>query len=270
MTTSRPFSFNGYEDLIRKPLELSDPRSFEIIKKLLETAPTSAGTGPFSFLIQALSSVVISPREGLHHWKKIIEHKHRLELQLRRTLNIKTACIDYYDQLGVDPSATAEPVPAAASTQGTRPAPQPLPALNGLYLNRLKEEMMRGRRYKHALSLILLAADLRKTSPETADATLAMVVKLINKAVRTVDILARPSDDHFLLMLPNTNKREALELAERLNNSIRQRLSGEGIPLTIAVGQCSKEDTAADIVKRLERLADAGKQKNPAAIYTIE
>jgi len=135
---------------------------------------------------------------------------------------------------------------------------------------------MRARRYKHALSVIMFDVDLRTAAPEIAVKTITVILKLINKTVRIVDILARHSDDLFLLMLPNTNKREALELAERLKNNICQRinripeLSTEGIPVAIALGQCSKDDTAADFIKRLELLVKTGKRATPAAICMLE
>jgi diguanylate cyclase (GGDEF)-like protein len=296
MTMTTPFVFEGYEELIRKPLERADPRSFGLIRKLLEGAPDSPGVCPFSFLIESLSAVSISQREARHHWKKITEHKRRLEVKLCRTVHIRTASIDYFDQLGVDlpcvsaqgpahdrkapeasaPRASGTIHPSSGILKKTISADDLLPERTGFYQERLKEEMMRARRYKHALSVILFDVELRAAVPETAEKTLSIIMKLINKAVRTVDILARHSDDLFLLMLPNTNKREALELAERLRNNICQRinripeLSAGGIPITIALGQCSKDDTAADFIKRLERLAETGKRTTPAAICMLE
>ena len=77
-------------------------------------------------------------------------------------------------------------------------------------------------------------------------------------------------------MLPNTNRREALELAERLKDSISLRiaripgLSADGTSLALALGQCSKEDSAVDFIKRLERCAETGKKTAPDAISVLE
>ena len=141
--------------------------------------------------------------------------------------------------------------------------------------------MLRARRYKHALSAMLLDVDLSviKDSPtavQTKDKVLGIIIKIINKAVRTVDILARHSDNLFLLILPNTNKREALELAERLRENIGQRILKipdfpGAIPLTIAVGQCcSKSESSAEFIQRLENLVASGRQKNPDMVYSLE
>jgi diguanylate cyclase (GGDEF)-like protein len=292
MTTTTPIVFDGYEELIRKPLENADRRSFGLIKTLLESAPNLPQAEPFGFLIKTLSGISISQREARNHWKKIVEHKRRLELKLYRTVSIKTACIDYYDQMGIDAPAMQgaavlerislqdRKAPAVAGGFGKKTgAPEDqLPeriTTPGFYQERLKEEMMRARRYKHALSLIMFNVDLGTAAPETADKLLSLIVKLVNKAVRTVDILARHSDALFLLIVPNTNKREAMELAERLQSNISQRthripgLSAGDISITIAVGQCSKDDTASDFINRLEHLVEAGKNKTPAVIYTL-
>jgi diguanylate cyclase (GGDEF)-like protein len=271
MTPITASGFDGYEELIRRPLEQSDPRSFALVRKLLDNA-ADAPAFPFSFLIRALSSAVISPGEAGVHWKKILEHKRRLELTLRRVVNIRTACIDYYDLLGIDTSPAAAQV-AERKAAGTA---QKTPERTSLYQERLREEMMRARRYKHALSVMLFDVDLGDAAPEIADKALTVIMKLINKAVRTVDIPARHTDGCFLLMLPNTNKREALELAERLKNNICLRinripeLSIHSVRVIIALGQCSKEDTAADFIKRLERLAETEESTAPAAIRVLE
>jgi diguanylate cyclase (GGDEF)-like protein len=273
--------FIGYEELIRKPLEQADPRSFTLVRSLLEKAPGSPGTSPFSYLIKAISSVVISPQEAQNHWKKIMGHKRQLELKLCRTVAITTAVIDYFNQLGID-----SPLVSAAerTVNGAGPSPShPEPGADGSHAGgtsshqeRLREEMLRAKRYKHALSVVLFNIDPGPTEPGVAEKALAVTMKLINKTVRTVDFLSRHTHGCFLLILPNTNKREALELAERLENNICQRvkripeLSSENVRITIALGQCTKEDTAAGFIKRLEHLAETAESPVPAAIRILE
>ena len=334
MLVNKTFAFDGYDELIRKPLVPGDPQSFTLIQRLLNNAKNHPANA-FSVLIEALTGITISQREGRHHWKKIVEHKRRLELKLCRTVNIKTAAIDYYDQLGITMESRYDSfVVENSETSGQLPSPKAAPILThrnqpavttpmegrlygapketalrraekihpakgagkavheldsllerfttpGYHHERLKEEMQRARRYKHALSVIMFNVDLSASpdhatlSDQTKDKVLSIIVKMINKAVRTVDILTRHSDNLFLLILPNTNKREALELAERLKTNICQRTNripelSDGIPITIAVGQCSKDDTTNDFIMRIVNLVDSGKRKAPNAVYTLE
>lgn len=310
MTASTHPHFEDCNELILKPLAHHDERSFQLVQKLLRTGP-NAGHCRFSFLIEALSGIAIAEREAVHHWKKILEHKRRLELKVCRLVSIKTAMIDYYDQLGIAPDMVgAVKTPPSPPYKDVGPdtittedrllyqfmksheckSPgKPGETADtlfkrlltpGYHHERFKEEMMRARRYKHALSAIMFDLDLQaisksSISPGTRDKALDIVVKIINKTVRTVDILTRYSENHFLLILPNTNKREASELAERLKNHICERtakipgLSG-GIPITLAVSQCLKEDTSADFNKRLENLVESGKKKGANTVYVLE
>jgi diguanylate cyclase (GGDEF)-like protein len=283
MTTPTPMTFDGFDELLRRPLEGADPRSFSLVRKILADA-APAPPFPFSYLIGCLSGVTVAPREARNHWKKILDHKKRLEQQLARIVSIRAAAVDYYDQLGVDAAFAPSGEQAAPSPARVAPVKQPPKpeerfsgpvATPGFYLERLKEEMHRARRYRHALSVILFNVDMRAVDDALGDKVLPLIVKIINKAVRTVDILGRHSDFSFLLMLPNTNKREALELAERLKKNIAERtgrIEGltAGVSLSIAIGQCAKDDAAGDFTKRLEHLAAAKKASTPAAISVLD
>lgn len=280
MPVSHEPSAEGFREFICTPFERSDAKSLALLEKLASRSPDTPA-GPFGFFIEALVNVKISPREALHHWKKILNHKLRLERKLCRTVNIRTAAVDYCDQLGIanDPVQTPDAAPTVPQREEKGSASVRTPA-PGWHLERLKEEMLRARRYKHALSAIILDADLSAIRESTAidqtkDPLHGLVINIITREVRSVDILARHSDTLFLLILPNTNKREAIELACRLKKNIAvriQRIPGisSAIPLTIAAGQCSKDDTAAGFIQRLENLAAAGKKKNCDMVFSLE
>ena len=146
-----------------------------------------------------------------------------------------------------------------------------------LHIEKLKEEMQRSRRYKHALAAILLDVDefqkINEThSSQTADRILAVIVKIIKKTIRNVDILARCGSDRFLLILPNTNRREALELAERLRVNVSTRTARiEGVPagvtITLSAGQSSQEISSSDFMRRLENALIEGKKKQTNKIW---
>jgi diguanylate cyclase (GGDEF)-like protein len=289
MTTIERPLFVGFNELLRKPLERTDTKSYALIRQLLLNTPANAAD-PFCSLIEMLSGITIAPSEAVNHWKKILEHKRRLELKLSRTVNIKTASIDYYDQLGVAAPEAPRTVPATqVLKQGNTRMPDAGPTrktgLDGrhsehgtasvFYQERLKEEMLRARRYKHALSVVLVYVDLRTFDDTVSEKVLPVIVKMINKAVRIVDIRGRYATETFLLILPNTNKREALELAERLKKNIIERtgrISGLAaeFPIAFALGQCSRDDTAADFIIRLKNLAEAKKTTIATAIAVLE
>ena len=149
----------------------------------------------------------------------------------------------------------------------------------GYHLEKLKEEMLRAKRYKHALTTIMLDIDNFRKINDTltfkgGDQVLVLIVKIIKKTIRTVDILTRYSGDRFMLILPNTNKREAMELADRLRQNVNERtkrIEGlqNGVTVTISVGQCSNEDTSTEFLKHLEIALEDGKKRSRNVVYEV-
>jgi len=148
------------------------------------------------------------------------------------------------------------------------------------YIEKLKEEMLRSRRYKHALSAVLLDVDeFHKVneafSYQTGDRILSVIVKIIKKTIRNVDILTRYYGDRFLIILPNTNRREAFELAERLRENVEKRTAlikelPASITITLSAGQSDAEISSSDFMRRLENTLVEGKKRQKNKIYIAE
>jgi diguanylate cyclase (GGDEF)-like protein len=85
----------------------------------------------------------------------------------------------------------------------------------------LHTELMRANRYGHPLSLILLDLDSFKDFNDkyghpAGDVRLKEIGEMLRQNVREPDIAARCGGEEFGVILPNTNKRGAIQLAERL------------------------------------------------------
>ncbi|MCL2689582.1 MAG: GGDEF domain-containing protein [Chitinispirillia bacterium] len=145
---------------------------------------------------------------------------------------------------------------------------------------KLKEEILRSRRYKHALSAILLDVDEfhkinEAYSYQTGDRVIAAVLKIIQKTIRGVDILTRRSIDRFLIILPNTNRREAVELAERLRENVQKRTElmkdlPAGVTVTLSAGQSYTDVNSLDFMRRLESALAEGKKRQRNKTYIAE
>lgn len=270
--------FEGFKELIQNPLEQSDPRSYDLIRKIL--TDKASISQPFCFIIEKLTGKNFSNREATAHWRHILENKKALEKSLKRVVGIQTAAVDFFEQQIPVPSVMtiSEPV---ESTAQTKPGEEWIERVYtpGYHLEKLKEEMLRAKRYQHALSAILLDVDeFRKINDaltyKGGDKILTIIVKIIKKTIRTVDIVTRYSGDRFMLILPNTNKREAMELAERLRLNVSDRTKRvEGLPngatITLSVGQCSKEDSSSEFQKRLLGTLEEGKRQSRNAVYSM-
>jgi diguanylate cyclase (GGDEF)-like protein len=84
-----------------------------------------------------------------------------------------------------------------------------------------EEELSRARLNRQAVALIALDIDgLKKINDEyghaVGDIMIASLAKVIQKHVRTSDVPARLGGDEFAILMPDTDKRGAFSLAQRL------------------------------------------------------
>jgi two-component system cell cycle response regulator len=92
--------------------------------------------------------------------------------------------------------------------------------------NELKKELLRATRYDHPLSILMLSIDKFKKIDDglghhAADRILNELAQLLKQSVRGVDVLARYSDDEFVMLFPETRKSEAEKIAMRILKNIK-------------------------------------------------
>jgi diguanylate cyclase (GGDEF)-like protein len=276
---SSELPFDGFHEYIQKPLETSDPKSLNSIKKIFIEC-RHPPSNPFGILIQKLTGRAQQNKEALTSWRHILENKQALEQRLGRAVNIQTAAIDYFDQRSdIKSVSRGEQLPDKMKPEMVGEEWLERIYAPGYHLEKLKEEMLRAKRYKHALTALMLDIDNFKKVNDAltykgGDKILVLIIKILKKTIRTVDILTRYSGDRFLLILPNTNKREALELAERLRVNIQERTKrieglNEGITVTLSIGQCANEETSTTFLKHLETTLENGKKQARNAVYAV-
>lgn len=108
----------------------------------------------------------------------------------------------------------------------------------------LSKEFERARRYTRPLSFIMIDIDHFKSINDTygheiGDLVLKEIAKLLVLSVRETDLVARYGGEEFVIVLPETSKERAFNLAERLR--IRVEKTGIHTPkgdicLTISMG----------------------------------
>lgn len=105
-------------------------------------------------------------------------------------------------------------------------------------------EVARLRRYAAAVSLLMIDIDHFKDYNDTqghvaGDELLRDIAQSMVKSIRSLDIVCRYGGEEFAVILPQTNKEQALQVCRRLMRLIRSKL-----PVTISVGLASApEDT---------------------------
>ena len=111
-------------------------------------------------------------------------------------------------------------------------------------MERLAQEASRERRHQHEFSILLLDLDHFKKYNDTfghlaGDRLLAKVAALFKECVRAIDYVARYGGEEFLILLPETNLKDAVQAAERIRTSVAAgTLADPEIPqsVTISIG----------------------------------
>jgi diguanylate cyclase (GGDEF)-like protein len=134
--------------------------------------------------------------------------------------------------------------------------------INRYFRQKLHDEILRCKRYKHPVSLILTDIDHFKKFNDTyghqqGDAVLATTAKIYKKTVRDTDIPCRYGGEEFAVILPETDAQGAALAAERLRKDVEAfeypGLKGEKLRVTISLGVASFPDHAEDIEGLIEK-----------------
>jgi diguanylate cyclase (GGDEF)-like protein len=112
-------------------------------------------------------------------------------------------------------------------------------------LARADLEIKKALRSKNPVSFLMLDIDHFKRVNDTyghptGDQVLIFLVKKCMEELREIDIFGRVGGEEFFVVLPETDKEEALEIAERLRGAIERSscrtANGNEISITISVG----------------------------------
>ncbi len=129
---------------------------------------------------------------------------------------------------------------------------------------RLKLEMESFARYGQPFSLLMLDIDFFKKINDTfghhaGDMALRGVADIMAKTIRGTDYCARYGGEEFVVILPHTDKDQALALAERLRLRIERhpfKVEGRQLRLTASIGLAEMPPSARKDSHTLMREAD--------------
>ena len=119
---------------------------------------------------------------------------------------------------------------------------------------RLADERHRFHRYRRPVSLLVLDLDHFKRVNDTwghpaGDAVLQRVAEILRAAIRDEDVAVRFGGEEMVVILPETMRREAGEVAERIRKAVAGAAIEWGarpIPVTASIGVSSCPETVED------------------------
>lgn len=157
--------------------------------------------------------------------------------------------------------------------------------LTGLYnhrafLERLEQEFHRAQRYGSELSVLMIDLDGFKAVNDTyghiaGDEVLKRAAQLLKENVRAADFVARYGGDEFSIILPETSKREAYAVAEKLRRAFEAeqfQVGGETVRLSISVGIAglyTRHRSYYDLIEEADRAMYESKQSGKNRITTF-
>ncbi len=113
------------------------------------------------------------------------------------------------------------------------------------FQDRLKEEVDRASRYGRLCSLLMVDVDNFKTindtfGHQTGDVALSAIAEVVRMSVRLSDYCTRYGGEEFAVLLPETDRKGALLVAERLRSGVEKlpfhTPGGHELSLTVSIG----------------------------------
>ena len=112
---------------------------------------------------------------------------------------------------------------------------------------------------------------------DCGDFLLKSITEDIRKSVRIYDTVARWGGEEFLLLLPATNREQAVALAERIRKTVEEgRYEFDGgnksaaVTLTIGVSVVSSGDTIEGVIKKADIALYYGKRKSRNCVTSFD
>jgi diguanylate cyclase (GGDEF)-like protein len=220
-----------------RSLALGGKRSVEI-QLLLDSQV--GGRADYQALSLLLADLSVPQERARITFEKLREHQQRLKESLGRAVGIKTAAMDYLENLERALNLKDDEQALTYSQLAQIAFQDHLTGLSNYryFMRRFQEEIKRADRYRHLLSVLMLDLDHFKRFNDTfghpaGNKALETVASILRSQVRETDLVGRYGGEEFAIILPETTKYEAAELCNR----IRMRVEGTTIDLPDASPQ---------------------------------
>ena len=238
-----------------------DSGLLETIQGLVE----KEGEEVYPTLLNVLTHLEFDAHDAKVNWDRVLAHRNLLETKLDRHVKLITAVCDYFCEIS---QTLRTPTMIELKVLEETKKHSRSDGLTGLFNRRffdeaLEGEMNRAQRYNGSYSLIFFDLDNFKSFNDTyghqaGDLTLQEVAKILILEKRTEDLACRYGGEELVLILPETQKINALVIAERIRQTVEKmklEFDGQSFSVTLSGGVASYPVDAKD-VKSLIHAAD--------------
>ena len=136
-------------------------------------------------------------------------------------------------------------------------------------------------RYSRAVSVLMIDSDNLKAvndahGHEAGNRLLRQLTRLVHAELRFTDVMARYGGDEFIVLLPETPPKGALEVADRIRDAVASaplELDGKRVSCTVSIGIAGHPadgNTLDAVVARADRAMYQAKQQGRNRVVTFE
>lgn len=254
------FKSEGHEVEVKllRALAMGGKRSVEIQLLLDSQAGAKAD---FQQLALVLADLSVPETLAKATFERLSAHQSRLRTTLGRPVGIKTAVMDYLENIERFYNLKEEEYVLSYAQLAEMAFQDQLTGMaNFRYFQmRFSQEIKRADRYGHLLSLAMVDIDYFKRFNDehghlAGNKALEHVAAILRTEIRDTDIAARYGGEEFALLFPETTKNEALVLTERIRAQVAKSAvllpdaSPEIVTISLGLATYPRDAHSADAV----------------------
>ncbi len=232
-----------FHEKIKQVLNEDETNELRILSKL-EALREISGESFYVDLFRVLVHHQFAAEEAQKFWQDIMEHTRMLEQKLGRGVGFRVAMLDFFINQN---RILRSPMIVEISLFDEMVKNALMDDLTGIYNRRffdqfLDQEINRAARHKSSVGLFFFDLDNFKQYNDrnghlAGDEALRMVGTLLRLAFRREDMPCRFGGEEFAVILPQTDSQEALGVATRFQNRLKES-NFPGGNLTLSGGIC--------------------------------
>jgi diguanylate cyclase (GGDEF)-like protein len=222
-----------------------DAHNAQRLMARLDSISLESGIGAHAALLLILTRLAFDEEEARRHWQAILTHRERVSMALQRDAGVRVAMLDYFMNINrqlVQPTLIDLEMLESSEREATQ---DKLTGLSSerIFRTALQHELRRARRYALQAAVVLLDIDDFSRKNEefgelVCDRLLRESAILLSNKSRDIDVAARPGEDEFALLLPETDRNGGLLVADRYRRELEQFFAGResaGKPVRLTV-----------------------------------
>jgi diguanylate cyclase (GGDEF)-like protein len=243
---------------------IAGDRDFDNEEKIIfEKILKESGDDFYVKLLFFITHQIFSSEKAKNIWNAILIHKQNISKVLERNIAISVATLDYLTNIQDE---IKDPKIIGEAFIGKIAEISSLDSLTKLYnrqyfILKIKEELIRYKRYSIPFSIIMIDIDDFKRVNDThghqkGDTVLIEIADLLIKNKRELDTIGRYGGEEFIVLLPHTDKKEAFILAERIRYSVEKYfLANMNITISLGISYCP--ESGVDLNNIIKKADDA-------------